>query len=124
MKQFKKIWRIWSYVALLLSVITLIYFRLQEPPCSEYYENAKKIIIFNGIVNDKIIDKKRHNYKTIILSVKYTLQKIILDSDKSGFYDYIKKGDSIIKESGSFEMKVFRNSEIDTTFILDYGCKK
>ena len=124
MKEFKKNWRIWSHIALFLSIITLIYLILQEPPCSEYYKKAKNGKKFNGIVYSKIIDKKHHMYKTIILLINDTLKKEILDSDRSGFYEYIKKGDSIIKKSGSYKMRFFRNSVLDTTFILDYGCKE
>ena len=121
MTNFKKIWKTWSLIAFFISIIGLIYFRLQAPTCSEYYKKAK-LNEFNGIVENKFIDKKQHNYKIIILFNKSALEKIILNTDKSGFYEYIKEGDSIIKETGSYKMKVFKKSKIDTIFILYYGC--
>lgn len=41
--------------------------------------------------------------------------------DESGLYEFIQTKDSIVKDSGSYEVKLFRDS-MKYTFIIDYGC--
>ena len=117
MNKFKKLWRFLGIIGL---IATLIFF-LKQPSnneiCLQQYEK-EKYNFFNGIVTNKFINKKEHNYKTLILDGKRT---IWMNWDLSGLYEFIQTNDSIIKNKGSYEVKLYRNS-IEYKFSIDFGC--
>ncbi|MFW6020444.1 MAG: hypothetical protein ACOCPM_07670 [Bacteroidales bacterium] len=80
----------------------------------------------------KFIDSTEHNYPTIVIFEYDTIFKkvvnweeelVFFDHEKSGFYDYVRVGDSIIKEKNSMDIRVIRGNK-DTVFTIDYGCEK
>jgi len=77
-----------------------------------------------GRVEIKYIDYKAHKYQTIkVLGVPSSL--VIYEQDKSNFYSYVRIGDSIVKDKGSLEIEVIRDTDNYTkVFRIDYGCEK
>ncbi len=75
---------------------------------------------YKGIVLKKYIDNENHNYKIVEIQ-NGRIHKELMDWDKSGLFEFVQKGDSILKELNTLEVKVFRNN-VKTTFIIDYGC--
>ena len=62
-----------------------------------------------------------HMYKKVILKKRSETDVILLDSEESGLFDYLKNGDSIFKKGNSLEVHIKRNT-YDTIFNLDYYC--
>lgn len=85
-------------------------------------KDSFKKIILTGKVLDRFIDSKSHSYPTLQIS-NYNKKLVIHEYDKSGFYDFVEIGDSLIKEKGSLDIRLIRN-ELDTVFTIDYGCEK
>ncbi|MPQ47689.1 hypothetical protein GCQ56_11810 [Marinifilum sp. N1E240] len=61
-----------------------------------------------GIVSKKYIDQKNHNNKTLILDRSGVIMKTFWNADKSGFFEYVNESDSIVKNSGSEIINVYR----------------
>lgn len=87
--------------------------------CFQKYE-AERNSFYHGFVAKKIINKEEHNYKTVILS---NGQELWMNWDLSGLYDFIEVNDSIVKNRGSYEVHVYRNS-VEYKFVIDYGCEE
>lgn len=80
------------------------------------YQKKKLRISYSGIVTNKLLDKKNHMTRTLILNNTY---KIIFNREKSGFYEFINVGDSISKKTGEFNIEVYRG-ELVYNKILKY----
>jgi hypothetical protein len=52
---------------------------------------------YKAIVIKKYLDKKNHNYKTILYSNSNKLSIMRLIDDTSGYYEFVKSGDSVYK---------------------------
>ncbi len=75
---------------------------------------------FHGVITKKYEDIDHHLNKTF----EVESQKIVIDFDRTGFYEFIKVNDSVIKESGSPVITVFRQGEMLKEFQIDFGCKE
>ncbi|MEO8933663.1 MAG: hypothetical protein ABI295_05095 [Xanthomarina sp.] len=63
-------------------------------------------IAYSGIVTEKKIDKYQHNWPLLILN-KNIKQYLPLR-----LYNKIEVGDSIVKNTSSFEVKIYRNNKL------------
>ncbi len=115
---YRKIWGILYFVGIIGVLIFFISQPSSEELCLQQYKNEKNVF-YNGVVTNKYLDSLEHNYKTIILNNHKTLW---MNWDESGLYEFVQPFDSIVKNSGSYEVKLFRDS-MRFTFTIDYGCE-
>jgi hypothetical protein len=112
-------------VFLFLYLLRTFYLFLKErtpiDTCYEAYLRLKSKE-YCGVVNRKFQDIMNHGSITIEIKRDSSILKWPVANEKSGLYQYIKLNDSIVKESGSFEVLIYRNSVYDTLFVLDYDC--
>lgn len=117
MKRNKKNWTI-LYV---VSIIVVIIFFINQPStkevCKQLYEK-EKVVSYSGIVLSKYRDSTNHYDRVIELKTK---EKIIVEWDKSGLYEFVQFNDRIIKKEGSYEVKLYRNST-EHSFVVDFKC--
>lgn len=77
---------------------------------------------YRGVVINKFIDSTQHNYPTIVIKkMDNSRFKFDLTHDKSGIYNFLLIGDTIVKRKESYQIEVSRNG-MKNTFVLDYGC--
>jgi len=108
------------YLSFLLMIIFFMY-HFKSPNkirSTKFKDDISKE--FNSIVINKYIDKENHGYNTCLFKNKDNTIKFIFGFDRSGLFEYIEIGDSIIKPSGDSLVIVKRN-EIVKEFMLDYG---
>ncbi len=85
--------------------------------------NIKKGVNFQkqyeGIVVRKFYDNNNHAQETVELVLKNEDPFFLAPNpfDKSGFYEFVKTGDSIIKEDWGYKFRIKRG-KIDTSFII------
>lgn len=85
------------------------------PPPRKINETAFKSMgtsKFEGILIEKYLDKKNHNHATLKLENSSGEKSIILTRDKSELFDFVKIGDSIIKEYDNEYVKIVRQEKI------------
>ena len=90
----------------------------QERLC-HYYEEAKDFN-YSGTIHHAYLDTLNHNFRRVDLESGKT---VYLNIDRSGLFEYLEPGDSIVKTKGSYEVLLFRN-DLDTAFLMDYGCNQ
>ena len=118
MRVIKKYFKLVILFLLVALIFEVIYINSPSGNCvAEKEFKSKKI---NGYITRKFYDTASHLYPTIELSKNHS-QFVIHDYDNSGFYSYVKPGDSILKKIGSLKIIVYRNSK-DTFFNIDYNC--
>ncbi len=104
-------------------IIVIILVNILGPDYDEIKSQAYKSLkydVYSGIVLDKYRDKNNHDYPAIRIITSQGTQIVQLQLDESGLYEFVEKKDSINKEYGSYDVKVFRNNEL-YIFSLDYG---
>ncbi len=79
---------------------------------------------YSGKVIDKFIDKEQHNYKTLIIKQVKTEHKVIFSFVKDGLYDYIEKGDTLSKKSGTLDLRLKRKNLDTVITMLIYDRRK
>ena len=108
----------------LLILPFFVYFALQhfQSGCKEMVKEIKNEMI-SGKVNDKFIDNENHALTTVIyFDAKANIEKkLIYGNDRSGVMEFLKIGDSISKQTGSYKFQIFRNGEV-YNFSLDFNC--
>ena len=114
----KKIWGILYIVGIIGVIIFFISQPSDDEICIQQYKKEKGIY-YNGRVVAKYLDKANHNSKTLELSMKG--EKVNLDWDLSGLYEFVEVNDSIVKDTGNYEVRIYRDSD-EYKFIIDYGC--
>lgn len=74
---------------------------------------------YKGIVIKKFNDTSNHNYETIEIKLSSGSYFYLhpYPNDKTGFYDFVQKDDSIFKEDWGFTFRIKRQ-DIDTSFII------
>lgn len=77
-----------------------------------YYKNQIAPLKFDGLVVDKYRDKIGDYPRLTIDNYNGRQILTIYDSDRSGFYKYVEKGDSIKKDSGELIFYVKRNENM------------
>lgn len=82
------------------------------------------LIDYSGNIVNKYIDSLNHLARTIkIKNEKGEMKKILMDWDKSGLFDYLDTGDSIVKVLDSYDVQVYKKNKL-RTFTIDYKCPK
>jgi hypothetical protein len=119
MTNYRKIWSVFYIVG----ITGIIIFFLSQPSdneiCVQQY-SKEKTVFYNDIVSAKYLDQLNHNSK--IIEFKNKKRKINMDWDLSGLYEFIELNDSIVKDSGSYAVKVYRDS-LEYIYVIDYGCE-
>jgi hypothetical protein len=112
-------------IRLLLAIIgftLIIIFILKQPSnneiCIQKYKTEKSKF-YNGLVTKKFINAEENNFKTVLLN---NGQELWMNWDLSGLYEFITTNDSIVKDSGSYAVKVYRDS-LEYIYVIDYGCE-
>lgn len=105
-------------------VCTLAYFVSinQGSNVACYAQKYFNSLELEGVVINKFLDKENHLIKTLEVNSNSKIIRIFLTRDKSGLYEYILIGDSILKSNESLKCSIKR---VDTTkeFIIDFGCQ-
>ncbi|WP_115121940.1 hypothetical protein [Marinirhabdus gelatinilytica] len=94
---------------ILSKFISSVYEMSPNKKASEYY----KEYTYSGLVTNKFIDSKQHNYQTVIIQNGEEKDILLLDFETSGLFDFIEVGDSIFKKKSSLKLRLIR-SELDT----------
>jgi hypothetical protein len=74
-----------------------------------------------GKVTDKYRLKWNQNSRELDISEAEGVSHIYLFDEKTGFWDYVMVGDSLIKDSNTLNIKVIRNGQVKI-FTLNHGC--
>ncbi len=121
--------RLMKYLGKTLAIIIIIgiitvtaWYYLKVPPLKispdkiiENYENESYV----GVVLDKYIDQEQHGYHKIVLKEKDGQRIILLDDEISSVFNYIKKGDTLQKVSGSLKIHLKRQ-DVDTLLLMKF----
>ncbi|MEB2780178.1 hypothetical protein U3A58_07215 [Algoriphagus sp. C2-6-M1] len=125
----KTIFSITAGVVLILALIKLVLVLIDLEPmdlanmsiCET--ERLAKEEFFKGKLIDKYIDKRNHNYETIIVSFEENnYDSRIFVMDQSEAFNSLIIGDSLFKEAGSLQIMLKRANEI-LEIDLIYNCK-
>ena len=118
-----------ALVLLVVIIIIMSYFKscgneifipeINDSKCKKF--DRLKFLVISGVIDSVYEDKKSHLVNTVEILTSEGRQKIYLEYDKSGLFNYLKRGDSIQKAYGKYEVKVGRSDSI-VRFNLDYGC--
>ncbi len=84
-----------------------------DKKASEYYRED----VFSGLVLNKYIDSKQHNYKTLIVGNDNKEHRILFDFEIGGLYEFIQIGDSIFKKKDTLDVRLKRN-KMDTIITM------
>jgi|GEM_PF-4849082 len=85
-----------------------------DKKASEYYAEYE----YNGVVVEKFIDKQQHDYRTVILEVDGKREILLLDFETTGIFEFIKVGDTLIKQKKSLDLRLIR-TEMDTIMKME-----
>jgi hypothetical protein len=118
MTTIKKIWGVLYIVGIIGVIIFIVSQPSDDEICIQQYKKEKGIY-YNGVVTKKFINSEEHNYKTVLLN---NGQELWMNWDLSGLYEFIEINDSIMKNSGSYAVKVYRDS-LEYIYVIDYGCE-
>ena len=80
--------------------------------CKDYFDGVIKPLSIKGYVIEKYIDKKNHDYPQIVLNNQGKREVITLyyyDYHTSNLFNFLRKGDSLLKKSGSMEFVIIRD---------------
>ncbi|MFB6318673.1 hypothetical protein [Saccharicrinis sp. FJH54] len=121
----KKIIKNRRKISFTLAVLTLLYFfftldEFKRKNCEHVY-NAFLESEITGVVIKKYIDYKNHSFPVIDIKSNGSVYSFSLPMDRSGFYEFIFKGDTINKDK--YDNKIIvKNPEMDTCFIIKNFC--
>ena len=82
-----------------------------------------KQTVFHGRVIKKYVDQSNHRLKTIQIQDRDQVFEYVLIQDTSGFYEYVKPGDSLLKLKNDDHIKLIRDG-LNRKFKIWYGCDK
>lgn len=113
------------YVLLLIGGYFLIfrilpYYDKKNNGCSIHKEIYDENINFK--VEKKIIDSKNHNNQVLIITINNRFGKMYCGIELQEMYDFLEKGDSVFKKSGSLKYRV-KSNRSDTIFKINSLCK-
>ena len=122
MKVFK-FYRKWSPIVFFLIIAPLFFYYhvSKSSSCADLFK-IEKNNTYSGVVLKRYIDRANHMEKTVKINSTHGEKNIFLTFDKSLLFDKIKVGDSIIKQSGSYDVLIKR-SEKEFTVQIDYKCR-
>lgn len=90
--------------------------------CGNYCEKQLKPMEIEAKILKKYIDKKNHATKMIVLSNQGSIIEIgYEDRYTENFWEFIQPGDSMVKKSGSLDVKIKRGEkEFNYTFNCSF----
>jgi hypothetical protein len=92
-----------------------------ELECRDKDRALKEDVV--GVLTKKFRDNKSHMWETIEYSNSGgSHSSILFLNDRSGAFDFIMPGDSIVKSNGNLELNVTRKGE-KRKYQLNYGCE-
>ena len=91
--------------------------------CGNYCEKQLKPMAINAKIERKYIDSKNHATMMIVLSEKGSIYEIgYEDRYSKDFWEFIQPEDSMIKRSGSLDVKIKRGpKEFNYTFNCSFN---
>ena len=91
--------------------------------CGNYCEKELKPMDIEAKIVNKYIDKKDHAAKVIVLNQDNHSYEIVYDDRyTTNFWEFIQPGDSMIKRSGSLDVKIKRGQkEFNYTFNCSFN---
>lgn len=98
------------------------------PSQGEIIKKAKSKLKFDtyyGIIKDKFFAHGRRHVPTIIVKTPSGDQRVLLQYDNSGLFEYLNVNDSISKNYNDNTVFVYRDSIVKEfeLFVLDKVCK-
>ena len=119
MKKSKWYILIFPIIVLVIYLLIKIYFRNFNDEI--YNENKDKFmkLEFRGKVYDQLIDKNNRSLEVFALKSNDSTIHIPIIFIDSKYRNYIKIGDSLIKEKGSLGVIVYRNNKLDTIVSIN-----
>ncbi|MBN2596804.1 MAG: hypothetical protein JXR82_08495 [Marinifilaceae bacterium] len=119
----KRIWIKYGYICfLIISGILFFTYNIENQNSKIpqlFKEQVEKEYI--GIVTKKYIDKENHGNKTLILKRLEIDKKTLWSADRSGFFEFVNKGDSIVKHSGSEVINIYRQDSLLQSFRMNWN---
>lgn len=112
-----------NFILGLVGVIGLAFFlgtADSKVDCKSLIQNEKSDT-YSGLIIEKYVDQDQHMYKKVILDKKPGTDVILLDWETSGFYEFLKVGDSVSKNTNSLQVQIWRNNK-DTVYNLEFHC--
>jgi len=118
----KMIWNWFSVLIVLSGIIYLIFFKpsLRDSICKRY-EDLKDLQIHH-VVNDAYVDEEQHLYHIVELNSSNGMS-LNLSGDRSGLFETVLRGDSLVKEKGSNNVHLYRKEGASKVFKVDFNCK-
>lgn len=117
--------KIIALIGMIILIPFFIYIFFYEKQANEYYAckdlKTFKESTINCNVEDKYIDKTNHSFRTINFT---NCDKMIIISDTSGFYEFVSKGDYIVKPSKTDTVRVYRKGQIYSFKYTYFGCNE
>jgi len=80
---------------------------------SDYYVKDE----YSGDVINKFIDKKQHDYRTVVIKQENNEHTIIFSFVMGGLYEFIEVGDTLSKKSGTLDLRLKRK-DLDTLITM------
>lgn len=114
--------RRYTPLQLLLSFLAVLTFMIiitqtNKVDQSTYEKNYKGMECI-GRVTKKFIDIDNHSYERVVVREEYKEDGgFILNVETSGLYEFLQVNDSIIKKSGTLDVRVIRE-DLDTTLVM------
>lgn len=113
-------WPKWYKLLSIIFVLCFFIYHFKSPEILINEKYAKDILRnIDGVIVDKYLDEKNHMHKTCLIREKDDTVKFIFDFDKSGLFNFLSIGDSILKPIGDSTVIVKRNRTI-RKFTLKY----
>ncbi|MEX0996973.1 MAG: hypothetical protein WDZ45_07985 [Flavobacteriaceae bacterium] len=72
---------------------------------------------YSGIVINKFIDKEQHDYRTVVIKQEDNEHTVIFSFVMGGLYEFIEKGDTLSKKSGTLDLQLKRK-DLDTLITM------
>jgi|GEM_PF-1526293 len=78
---------------------------------------------YSGVVTNKFIDKKEHNFRKVVIQENGQKRTILYNFENGGLFDFISINDSIIKTEGNLKVQIIR-SNLDTVINMSFSFLK
>ena len=113
-----------STILVVWSTIVYLFFKkvdeMKDNNPSDYYLKDE----YSGKVINKFIDKKQHNYKTIVIKQAQIEHSVIFSFVMDDLFEFIKIEDSLTKKSGALDLRLKRKN-LDTLITMKiFGHRK
>lgn len=119
-------------IGIILTILILSIFPDRRNPTEQFqldkcrWSRNMKEKAFSGVVIKKFKDESEHYFPTIMIDQigEKSSIKIEFQNELSGFYNFVKEGDTLHKESDTLQIVVARNNNQRVNKTLSYGCQK